>query len=375
MTGPPAYLSSPRHRLVPRGLLGMLVLIALGEVLIGQVEPGLVGIEPWDWRRTGRVASTAADVRDAAVLCLGDSLVKLGVQPRLLADELGQGQRAYNLALCAGRAPASYFLLRRALEAGAKPAAIVVDFNDSFLAEPPATTLRLYSELLRPRETLELAQTIRQADFAASVFTCQAFRIVQNRFEIRRAILDALLGQAQTAPKRATASAMRANWRRNLGAQVMPKVVTPLPADPAAWSWVQPSGWLPDPTNAAYLDAFFALAESQHIPVFWLLPPLHPGFTARRDQISATVPFDAFVAATRAKFPGVTVVDGRRAGYDASVFIDMAHLDRDGSARLSRSLGAVVADRLAHPGPQVVALPPFDPRHGQVAVESPPTTR
>ena len=353
----------------------MLVMIALGDSLIGRVEPALIGIEPWDWRRTGQAATRAAVVREASVLCFGDSLVKLGVQPRLLADGLGGGCQAYNLALCAGRAPASYFLLRRVLEAGAKPSAIVVDFNDSFLAEPPETTLRLYSELLRPGETLELSRKIDRSNFAAEVLTSQALRVVQNRFEIRRAIVDAFSGQAETAKKRATAEAMRANWRRNLGAQVMPKVATPLSADPAAWGWVQPSGWLPDPTNATYLDAFFRLAEARQIPVFWLLPPLHPGFTARRDQINASAPFDAFVAATGARFPGLTVVDGRHAGYDASVFIDMAHLDRDGSSRLSRSLGAILAEHLIHPGPRVVALPPFASRHGELAAESAPTTR
>ena len=375
MVDSPKSPNLPWHRRMPRGLAGMLVLIALGEVMIGKVEPGLIGIEPWDWRRTGQAASRAAEVRNADVLCFGDSLVKLGVQPRILADGVGGGCQAYNLALCAGRAPASFFLLRRVLEAGAKPSAIVVDFNDTFLAEPPALTLRLYSELLRPSETLELARTIGQSDFAAEVLTSQALGVVQNRFEIRQAIFDTLLGKADPARRRATASAMRANWRRNLGGQVMPKMASYQSADPAAWAWVQPSGWLPNPTNAMYLDRFFELAESRQIPVFWLLPPLHPGYTARRDQINAAAAYDAFVAATRVKFPGLTVVDGRHTGYDASVFIDMAHLDRDGSTHLSQALGAVVADRLAHPGPQVVALPMVEAQRGEVAAELGPTVR
>ena len=354
----------------------MLVLIALGEVWIGRVEPGLIGIEPWDWRRTGQAATRSTEVRHAEVLCFGDSLVKLGVQPRFLADGLGGDCQAYNLALCAGRAPASYFLLRRVLEAGAKPSAIVVDFNDTFLAEPPALTLRLYSELLRPDETLELAQVIGRSHFAAEVFTSQALRVVQNRFEIRQAIFSTFFGQPETAQKRATAHAMRVNWRRNLGAQVMPKVVNHQSTDPVDWAWVQPTGWLPDPSNVTYLDAFFRLAESHQIPVFWLLPPLQPGYTARRDQINAAASYDVFVAATQAKFPNLTVVDGRHAGYDASVFIDMAHLDRDGSTQLSHALGAVLAEQLAHPAaPRVVALPAFETRHSAVAAQSVPTTR
>ena len=138
----------------------------------------------------------------------------------------------------------------------------------------------------------------------------------------------------------------------------MPKIPTPLPDDPAAWSWVQPWGWRPDPTNAAYLDRFFALARDHQIPVFWLLPPLHPGFTARRLALGSDAPFNAFVAEIQVRFPSVVVVDGRSARYDASEFIDMAHLDRDGSTRLSLGLGSVVTDCLANPdGPRVVVLP------------------
>ena len=365
---------APRgRRAVPRGFLGMLVLVALGEWLIARVEPAINGFEPWDWRQTGRAATASADVQRAAVLCLGDSLVKLGIQPKVLASGLGGDRSAYNLALCAGRAPASYFLLRRALAAGARPEALVVDFNDSFLAEPPATTLRLYAELLGPGEARELARAGAEPDFAATIGVMQVLPAARNRFEVRRVILDLIQGRSDFAAKSARAVAMRRNWRANLGAQVMPKVPVPMPADPAAWAWVQPSGWRADPTNAAYVAAFFELAEAHAIPVFWLLPPLHPGFAARTKELGGNPAFDAFVRATTARFPRVVVVDGRDARYDPAVYVDMAHLDRDGSARLSASLAGVMADALAHPGPQVVALPPF--ARAEVAAGASPLAR
>ncbi len=372
MAGPSEVIVS-RGRRLPRGLLGMLALVALVEVVIARSEPAITGIEPADWRRTGQQASGAPEVRGAAILCLGDSLVKLGVQPRVLAAGLGGGRTAYNLALCAGRAPASYFLLRRALAAGARPEALVVDFNAGFLAEPPETTIRLYSELLRPAELLELARAIPRPDFAATVGVMQALPSARNRFEVRRAILDALLGQGDWTGKVARAVAIRQNRRNNLGAQVMPPVAHPLPADPAAWAWVQPSGWRADPTNLAYATAFFELAEAHALPVFWLLPPLHPGFAARERELGGNPGFDAFVAATSARFPRVVVVDGRAAGYDPSVFIDMAHLDRDGSARLSADLAGMLAESLARPGPQVVSLPPF--ARSEVAASGAPVAR
>ena len=344
---------------VPRGLLGMLALVALLEGLIRQVEPAINGVEPWDWRRTGLAATESPEVRGASVLCFGDSLVKLGVQPQILQAKLEGGRTAYNLALCAGRAPATNFLLRRALQAGARPEALIVDFNDSFLAESPATTLRLYSEFLRPGETRELARGMARPDFASAVFALQVLPSARNRFEIRRALRELGQGRADFAGRQANAVRLRRNWEANLGGQVTPKVAVPFPTDPSAWHWIQPAGWTADPTNVAHLLAFFERAEAHQIPVFWLLPPLHPGYSARRAELGLDAPFDAFVAQVVARFSRVVVVDGRGAKYDPSMFIDMAHLDRDGSTRLSVDLAAVLAENLARPGPRLVALPRF----------------
>ena len=78
-----------------------------------------------DWAYGGRAASRRAP--DAEILCFGDSMIKFGMAPRVLEDRLGR--RAFNLALYAGSPTASYFLLRRPLESGAKPAAVLVDFQ------------------------------------------------------------------------------------------------------------------------------------------------------------------------------------------------------------------------------------------------------
>ncbi len=360
---------------VPWGLLGFLVLICLGEVATREFEPGLIGIEPWDWRLTSQ-AAVSAEVKSASVLCLGDSLIKLGVQPQILADRLGGGRRVYNLAVCAGRAPTSYFLLRRALAAGSKPTALIVDFDETVLAQAPDQTTRLYAELLQSQEVCELAATMRRPDFAGAVLTSAVSQVARNRFEIRQAILDALTGRrdpTQAGARSTRSAAMMAHWRDNRGAQVTPEASVTLSSNPADWGWVHPYGWRPDPTNAAYVAAFLDLARNHQIQVFWLLPPLHPGLTARQIEVGMHAPFDAWLAATIARFPEVTVVDGRRLGYDASRFIDMAHLDGVGATRLSRVLGSLLADRLAHAGPQVVMLAPNPVQ--QVSFETSSTLR
>ena len=81
------------------------------------------------WRLRG---SGAFGFLGAEVLAFGDSMVEFGVLPGVIAER--SGLRAINLAVHDGSPAVSYFLLRRALEAGARPRAIVVDFMPHQLA-------------------------------------------------------------------------------------------------------------------------------------------------------------------------------------------------------------------------------------------------
>ena len=106
------------RRVIPRGLLGMLALVALAETFVAHRALDLCRPEGWEWWLSGQ-AARRQDHREA-VLCFGSSMVKQGVLPRVVSRPLGKP--AYNLAMCAGPPPASYFLLRRARQSGARPA-------------------------------------------------------------------------------------------------------------------------------------------------------------------------------------------------------------------------------------------------------------
>jgi hypothetical protein len=60
------------------------------------------------------------------VLVPGDSQVECGHQPPLLARR--PGRPVANLAVVVGQAAATFALFERALQAGARPHAVVVDF-------------------------------------------------------------------------------------------------------------------------------------------------------------------------------------------------------------------------------------------------------
>src|SRR5262249_35519035 len=119
-----SFARAPRGP-IPWGLLGMVGLIIAVESFVARHD---LDFTPWGsaaWSASPEAARREAP--SCEVLCFGDSLVKLGVLPRVI--EGVTGKRAYNLSICAAQAPASYFLLRRGLEAGAKPSAILVDYK------------------------------------------------------------------------------------------------------------------------------------------------------------------------------------------------------------------------------------------------------
>src|SRR5437016_3106661 len=125
----PNAAASPARTHWPRGLLGALVLVAAVECALERSWLDLDDPVSLSWRLSARAAEREAP--GCALLCMGDSLVKLSMIPQVL--EAQTGLRAYNLAVARGPAPAAYFLLKRALRAGASPQAIVVDFKPSVM--------------------------------------------------------------------------------------------------------------------------------------------------------------------------------------------------------------------------------------------------
>ena len=131
---------------VPAGMLGMIALMVLVELGLGRTHRFDSDLSE-SWRIKASAARREALRSD--VLCFGDSLVEFGLVPQVFEERLGG--KAYNLALHAGAPSASYFLLKHALEGGARPKAVVVDFM------PHQVTLNPGHEMIRRRAWPELA--------------------------------------------------------------------------------------------------------------------------------------------------------------------------------------------------------------------------
>jgi hypothetical protein len=314
----------------------MLALVALVEWLLARHSLDFTRFYIHDWR----VAACAAraEARGSAVLCFGDSLVKFGIRPRVLEDRLGRP--VYNLAVCDGQASSSYFLLRRALESGGRPSAVVVDFIPHLLATDPRHNLRQWPEMIDAREGIELGLATKHAGFFASLALRCLLPSVKDRLEIRGNLVAALGGKS--ASRRTEIPAYCRAWEREHGAMICDERPSYRGEGDLSNPAYFPASWRAHPINEDYVRRFFELAGAHGVDVYWLLPPITERFQARRDALGLEASYGVFVARFLERYPFVTVVDGRRLGYDHSYFIDSLHLSGRGATALSDEVARVL---------------------------------
>jgi hypothetical protein len=349
-------LARLRRAWAPASLLGAVALVGLVEWGLARRGRDLTTMWAAAWTEAARAAT--AEAPDADILFLGDSQVMQGVAPRVVAREAGRP--AYNLAVFKGLAPASYFLLRRALDAGARPAAVCVD--GELLSDDPRELTRLWPELLGPLEILDLARTLGDAEYGLELLIGKALPSVRMRHEIRAAALNAGGPRDRPANKHMIAHHLR-HWRSNAGAHVRPAdAVGAEDAESGLEASGYVPGWRPHPANAAYVERLLELADARGVPVFWLIPPVRAEVQARRDRGGLSAGYDAWLRDLQARHPRLVVLDGRRSGYPREALADLTHLNRTGTAAFSAAVGAALRDRLGGAAsPAWVALAAYEP--------------
>ena len=324
----------------PSGLMGMIALVIAVELVVAGRHLDFTTVAADDWRRTGEAAAAQAPGRD--VLCFGDSLIKYGVLPRVIEAETGL--KAFNLAINGGPMPAEYFLLRRALESGARPRAIVADFFPLMLPDQPSGSIRVYPELATVRDALDLAWTTRDGDLGVAILLGKVFPSIRARFEIRAAIVGVFEGH-RTSPWPGNRR-IWTTWNDQLGAQPMPAGPGQPVVNPELIAGLTPEHWAIDPINAAYFERFVTLAESHDIPIFWVIPPLIPVVESSRNAQGTAAAYTRFARETQARHPRLIVLDARGAGYNGPIHADTIHLNVVGAITLSKGIAGVIDDHL-----------------------------
>lgn len=331
--------TSPRTSRFPRGFAGMLVLVTAIELLIGnnpfRVETFL-GVNTRFVRKSLARESPRCDI-----LCLGDSLVKDGVQPRVLEQRLGR--KAYNLAVPAALALETYFVVRRLLARGARPAALIVDFDPFALATDPRIIAPDVAEMLSPVDSCQLGWAAGDANFGGSLLTACLLPSARCRLRLHRDLAEVLLDGRYHSRDRSMWRYWQ-SWRANQGSQAMvrkPGARDPIFDPDHAHDAGQP--WTPNPVNCEFVIHFLEATERSSVPVIWLLPPLCPVHQRVREKWGVDEAYAAFVRSLSDRFQHVTVIDARHAGYPATVFTDMTHLDWQGGYALTAGLADLLA--------------------------------
>ncbi|MFO0951640.1 MAG: hypothetical protein U0835_10915 [Isosphaeraceae bacterium] len=336
---------------LPTGLTGMAVLILLVESWMGRHADDITTAASANVRLSARLAR--AGVPGVQIYCLGDSLSKYGVASPVLRERTGRS--AYNLANIAARAPTTYLVLQRLLASGVRPEAVLVDFEPSLLQRDPRTGLGSVCEAATLADCVELGWSACDAGLLARAVCEWLLLSARNRLDVRSWVMAALKGGG--SPARASILPLWRNWNVNGGTFVTSRRLNA--PDPPLAPWHLEVPWRRDPLNEAYVRKFFELTGRHGIATFLLGPPFSPRMHAERERRGLDEAYTRYLSELRARYPHVTVIDGRGARYDPTYFVDSVHLDRRGATAFTEDVADVLNERLSRPGvaPGWVSLP------------------
>ena len=342
--------SRPRWGRLPLGFVGALMVVATLEWGVVRPRTDLSAFIAASWGEAARAVEPGGKALGAEVLCLGDSQIKGGVLPGVLEARLGRP--AYNLSAIGGQPVLAYHLLRRALENGARPKAIVIGFYPGLLASDVSINLRALPEALGARACLDLLGDARSRKLAVPLLLRLALPTFRRRDEIGDLVTATLKGE-RDSPDRIKARAYRRNWNQHSGAQVLAPnptfiddVVAP-PGEPGAPANAAGIRWKPKPVHLAYLRRLLKLARSREIAVFWVLPTNSPKLRALRAGNGLDNAYYGMLQTVQLEFGSMTVLDPVHVISDPTIFSDACHLDRGGAMMLSSAVARVLAERLA----------------------------
>jgi hypothetical protein len=335
-------LSFHRSSRIPFGFLGAIVLVVVIECFIGRNWLDFSDPVSLSWRFSAEAARTEA--AGSKLLCMGDSLVKHGLVPSVIEER--SGRRTRNLS--AARAPTlmTYFLLRRALDAGSRPDAIIINAKPAVLIGGPEFNARYFQEVLTLREWVELFQITRKSSFMISMLVGRLLPSVRCRMEVRSHLIAALRGENDRLHD--INRTLWRNWTVNGGANIAnfdSRYEEISPSELARR--MQTDIFHVDRMNSEAIERLLRLASERTIPVFWLLPPLAPSLQALRERSGSEAGYERLVRSTLARHPqALTVLDARRVAYPPRFFVDATHLNGRGAIALSRAVATALEAEL-----------------------------
>ena len=357
-------------RRCPRGVIAAVLSILFVESTLSRHDLELTRPEGINLRMARFAARTHAPGRD--LLCLGSSMVQGGILPAVL--DRHSGSKSYNLAVVAGTTSTSYYLLKEALNAGARPSAVVLDLHPVFILADNRDRNHFWSDSLGLIDLIDLAWTLNDSHLFSEILFTKSLRSLYHRDQLRTSLLGALNGASSTH--------WYGNlvWMRNLNRNQGAAVSENNPVYKGEVTPVYQSLWLSDehrkgssPSAELYMHRLLKLAAAHGIRVYWVNMPLVPELEHEREAKGWNKDYDRFTRKF-SSYANLVVLDARNTGYPPSVFLDATHLASSGANALSRDIAQVLSrDKIVNTKDERsrrVLLPPFQQRPIDVPFES-----
>ncbi len=322
--------ASPRARPVS---IRALWLLPAGILL---VEAALRLMPAGFMERTVRLRmSEALSLPAPRVQIMGDS-VTAGIDAANVAEAAGLPADAVANYSLPGTSPVfAYYTLRRELAAGRAPGRIIYAPHPANLESPMID--RFMGRFATAGESLELLShgvTPPEWLFGAC---CRASIAMRDREEFRLAATQGDFGFFKTLRKPAVSVAV--SRRKIIPPAAPPPALALAPADfPAQLS----TPFSVDRVNAAYLDAFCALAARHNIQVAWVTVPVIGLFKERAMDGGGEAKYQAFLDALAARHPNVVLLHREMEVYPDDCFADPWHLNAWGALQFSREVGTAI---------------------------------
>jgi hypothetical protein len=315
--------------------------------------------------------SVATEGIHAKLLCLGDSLVKIGVSPLILQSLLHEP--TFNLAVIGSRPMSTYCILKRVLQYGGKPKAVLVDFEPGILCNDPRAAVHESAEFYDISDCVDAAATTRDFNYSGALLSA----VLVPSYRLKYGLTDwlAKLFHCGNGPDRFTVKKYTRNWLANRGQSLEPANADPMPTNPALadqvltnWRKVLAarSPWVCNTLNSAYITKFLKLAHERSIKVYWLIPPLHPVAQRETERFGIDDAYVRFVKNFSSSFDNLSIIDGRHSHYAGNCFIDPGHLHRRGTVTYSTALASLMSSDYSQ---QWITLPSWEEQSADCQLE------
>lgn len=292
--------------------------IVLFAVLVIGIETTLAFVGKTDWKLAFK-GNVVLPTKSPDLQVMGDSVAKGAIIPQQLTEALPGHPYVYNTAIAGSGPEFSYFVLKREIDAGKTPKAILY-------APSPHTFANGRVALLAGAFCTwpEIAELAKQG-MAPCEMVYGCFCKLSWTLRYREQLADRLRGRApETEGPQAAVEKVAGVTHRHYSPEHL------------RTSHKQPFGVFH--LNEVFFDKFMDMAQQNNIKVYWATPPVLPVVYENRKQYNFDQAYFQFLDEVCAKYH-VQTLQKEFLIYPDDQFKDYDHLDSVGAARFTQLLG------------------------------------